>query len=153
MLSADGESARKEYIKHLLDQNFDEIKTAIEFDDDIFKFGGDLQLTEEEQIVKQKMHQLKQSFEKQNPGKPKEASRSQESTEHLLGEDLQRKIEEFRSSRTEQMVIFGAMFFSMIGFSIFLCKRGLFSSGQNLDDGIKSMDDVKSEREKLAGLK
>lgn len=59
VLEADDESARKEYIKNLLDQNFEEIKTAIEFDDDIFKFGGDLQLTEEEQIVKQKMHQLK----------------------------------------------------------------------------------------------
>lgn len=51
------------------------------------------------------------------------------------------------------MLIFGGMFVSMIGFTIFLCKRGLFSSNQDLDDGVKSMSDVKREREKLTALR
>ena len=41
----------------------------------------------------------------------------------------------------------------MIGFSIFLCKRGLFSSNENLDDGIKTMQDVTQYRENLTNLK
>jgi hypothetical protein len=49
------ENSRKELFSHLLNQKHEEIKSAIEFDDDLFRFGGDLNLTEEELVVKKKM--------------------------------------------------------------------------------------------------
>ena len=153
VLATDDQDTLKEYIKHMIDQNYEEIKSAIEFDDDIFRFGGDLRLTEEEEIVKQKMQELKQTFEKQSNPNKKRSSKTSEKIDDHFGEDIQQKIEQFKSSRNEQLLIFGGMFVSMIGFSIFLCKRGLFSSNENLDDGIKTMQDVTQQREKLTNLK
>ena len=72
----------------MIDQNYEEIKSAIEFDDDIFRFGGDLRLTEEEEIVKQKMQELKQTFEKQSNPNKKRSSKTSEKIDDHFGEDI-----------------------------------------------------------------
>jgi hypothetical protein len=59
------EGDRKVYIQYILDQNYDEIRNVIQFDDDLFMFGGDLELTEEENKIKQRMQKLKSEFDQE----------------------------------------------------------------------------------------
>lgn len=136
------------YIQHIINQNYDEIKPLIDFDDDLFRFGGELELTEAEAKIKNRMQQLKDEFDQEGGNDPSKLNKRRTK----LSKDLESKLAELKQSRNQNFYIFGAMLVTMVLFSVYICRKGKGAFGNN-EELLKSAEFINSEKEKLANLK
>ena len=118
----------------------------------MFRFGGDLELTEDEAKIKVKMQKLKSEFEGGNGGKGKDP-KSVDAQRQKLSRELTEKLDQLKGSRNQNFLIFGALFVLMLLFSVFMCKKGSQGVFGKDDELLKSADFIKTEKEKLLNLK
>lgn len=119
----------EEYVEMVLTQNLEGVKQAIEFDDDLFRFGGDIELTDEEKKIKVMMHKMKEDYESKKSTSESKTASPPAGDQMRLGKELEAKIEELKQSRNENFLIFGVLFMIMLVFSVVICKKGLSDGG------------------------
>ena len=146
-------SEQEEYVKMIIEHNYEDMKTFIEFDEDLFRFGGDIDLTEDEKKIKIRMQKLKEDYEDEKTKDPKKSD--METRRKKLSKDIDDRLQELKESRTQNYLMFGCVFVIMILFTVCLWKKGgtvkqLIGSEEDLQ---KQKDMIMTEKQKIENMK
>lgn len=131
-----------------MSQNFEHISSLVQFDDDLLTYGGDIELTEDEEVVKKKMQKLKEDFDGEDTPERQEALLKKR---EKMAIELDKRLVELKISKQRNYLILGTMVLIMAVLSLIMCKK---SGGEKLDkEVLKEKQELDSERQKLVNLK
>lgn len=132
----------------MMSQNFEHISSLVQFDDDLLTYGGDIELTEDEEVVKKKMQKLKEDFDGEDTPERQEALLKKR---EKMAIELDKRLVELKISKQRNYLILGTMVLIMAVLSLIMCKK---SGGEKLDkEVLKEKQELDSERQKLVNLK
>lgn len=158
---------KAELMAKIMKREPENIEELISFDEGIFRFGGDLKLTKDELKFKEEMMKIQKKFEKQKPGGAGGEKYDRGDLENLqkkrdkMTRDLEKRMEELKSSRNTNFLIFGIMLFVVIIVVLWQCYSKGGNSKYDMDEDVlkasevieKRQNELESEIRKLKRMK
>jgi len=131
-----------------MQQNFDNISSLVQFDDDLLLYGGDIELTEDEIAVKKKMQKLKEDFDGEDGQDQEEVYMKKR---ELITAELDKRLTELKTSKERNYLILGAMVLVMTVLGFFMRKK---NGSVKLDNEVeRERDLLHAEKQQLVNLK
>lgn len=152
--------AKLELIGKIMKQEKSSIEELVSFDDGIFRFGGDLELTPAENKIKEEMMRMKNQYEeksKEPKGRPGMDGmggmgdmgdiESLKRRREKMTKDLEKRMEDLKSSRNRSLYFFGFMFIVIIVVLAWQCFGGRGADKFEMDEEMIKASDIIKERE------